>query len=288
MREIAVVSGKGGTGKTTVAASFMSFAHECVIADCDVDASNLPIFLTPRSIEQTPIVGSTVAVVDRDMCNSCGKCFNACRFDAIDGALAIDEQRCEGCGVCAYVCPTDAITMEERVAGTLHRSTTRFGPFIYMDMRYGEEGSGKLVTAVREKAHEVAEESGAETIIIDGPPGIGCPVIASLTGADLALVVCEPTLSGKWDLERVSELAGSLSVPTAVCINKYDINTDMTASITEWCDSNGIPVVGKLPYDIDVYRAIANRKTLPEYGNDVLTSALVDVWDSLAGLLDSQ
>jgi len=178
--------------------------------------------------------------------------------------------------------------MEERVAGTLHRSTTRFGPFIYMDMRYREEGSGKLVTAVREKAHEVAGESGAETIIIDGPPGIGCPVIASLTGADLALVVCEPTFSGKWDLERVSELAGSLSVPTAVCINKYDINTDMTASITKWCDSNGIPVVGKMPYDIDVYRAIASRKTLPEYGNAALTSALGDVWDSLVGLLDSR
>lgn len=286
MREIAVVSGKGGTGKTTVAAAFMSLAQGCAIADCDVDASNLPILLSPCSLEQTPIVGSLVAVVDREICNSCGKCFNACRFDAIDGDLSIIDTRCEGCGVCAYVCPTDAISMEERVAGTLHRATTRFGPFIYMDMHYGEEGSGKLVTAVREKAHDVAREAGIETIIIDGPPGIGCPVIASLTGADLALIVCEPTLSGKWDLERVSELAESLSVPCAVCINKHDINPDMTGAIAAWCDDKDIPLVGTLPYDVDVYRAIAKRMTLPEFGNDTLTTTLSDIWSSVERLLD--
>ncbi len=239
--ELGVISGKGGTGKTSVVASFAALADGAVVADCDVDAADLHLVLAPRVLHREEFSGGMTASVLADRCIGCGLCEEVCRFDALladgpgndfaDVTYRIDPVACEGCGVCAHVCPARAVDFSPAVNGEWYISETRFGPMVHARLGIAEENSGKLVTTVRREARRVAEESGRETVLIDGSPGIGCPVIASLTGAAMALIVTEPTLSGLHDLDRVADLAAHFRIPTALCVNKADINPRTAARI---------------------------------------------------------
>lgn len=283
MKQLTIISGKGGTGKTTVAAAFASLARGAVLADCDVDAPDLHLVLRPEVEREEEFIGSKVAIRKID-CSRCGKCREACRFDAIDEEIRISEVKCEGCGVCAFVCPEDAIELEDRRTGTVYVSKTRFGPMIHAELGIGEEASGKLVTRVRQRAQELAGDDKS-LIIIDGSPGIGCPLIASITGADLVLAVAEPTVSGIHDLGRALEVAEHFGVRACVCVNKYDINEENTEKIEEFCRARGVPMVGKLPYDNVATEAMINEKTVIEYSNSELSENLKDVWEKVEGFL---
>ncbi len=259
--QLAIVSGKGGTGKTSIVASFSALVKDKVLADCDVDAPNLHLILKPKIGHKEEFIGSKKAIIT-DKCISCGKCKEYCRFDAVifDGGYKIDEVLCEGCGVCAYVCPVDAIELKEGVSGYLFVSDSKHGKLVHARLKVGEENSGKLVEKVRRKARELGEN-----VIIDGPPGIGCPVIASLSGVDKVLIVTEPTLSGLHDLKRILNLAEHFKLETFVCINKYDINPEVAKEIENYCRSKGIEVIGKISYDEKVTEAMVNGKAIVEY-----------------------
>ncbi|HEQ60023.1 MAG TPA: (4Fe-4S)-binding protein, partial [Firmicutes bacterium] len=272
MKQVAVVSGKGGTGKTTVAASLaVLWKQRKILADCDVDASNLPLVLRARVEREEPFIAGKVAEIDPALCRNSGKCFEACRFEAVertDGSYTINSLACEGCSVCALVCPQGAITMHEVESGRLFESSTAYGPMVHAALEPGRENSGKLVTSVRDTALERAKESDAEIILIDGSPGIGCPVIASLSGASLALVVVEPTLTGLQGMERVIAVARHFGVPCVVCINKADLSPPLSARIEQQCgtpapgvDSHTTPVIGKIPFDRAVVEA--NSRLIP-------------------------
>lgn len=276
MKQLTIISGKGGTGKTTVAAAFASLAGGAVLADCDVDAPDLHLVLRPEVQREEEFVGSRVAIRKTD-CSRCGKCRKACRFDAIDENIMISEVKCEGCGVCAFVCPEDAIELEDRKTGTVYISKTRFGPMVYAELGMGEEASGKLVAQVRQRARELTG-NGRNLVIIDGSPGIGCPLIASITGVDLVLAVAEPTVSGMHDLERVLKVAEHFGIKACVCVNKYDINEENTEKIEEFCLARRVPMVGKTPYDNVATEAMINEKTVIEYSNSELSKNLKDVW----------
>jgi len=283
MKQLTIISGKGGTGKTTVAAAFASLAGNAVLADCDVDAPDLHLVLTPEVQKEEEFIGSRVAIRKID-CSRCGKCREACRFDAIDEDITISEVKCEGCGVCAFVCPEDAIELEDRKTGMIYISKTRFGPMVHAELGIGEEASGKLVTQVRQKAQELTG-NGRDLVIIDGSPGIGCPLIASITGVDLVLAVAEPTVSGIHDLERVLEVAEHFGIRACVCINKYDINEENTEKIEEFCRARGVPIVGKIPYDNVATEAMINEKTVVEYSDSRLSKNLKDVWEGVERFL---
>jgi len=281
MKELTVISGKGGTGKTTIAAAFASLAENAVIADCDVDAADMHLILKPEILKTMEFTGLKVAVIDESLCIKCGICRDACRFDSISSEITIDPYECEGCGVCEYVCPEGAIRMVERKAGEAYSSTTRFGPMAHARLGIGEEASGKLVSVVRENAKKLAKKYGTDLIIIDGPPGTGCSVIASITGVDMVLVVTEPTLSGIHDLERVVEVAGYFNIPAAVCINKYDINEENSKRIESYCKDNGIEVVGKLPYDDTPTKAMMVEKTVTEYSDGDFANRVKSLWENV-------
>lgn len=261
MKQLVVISGKGGTGKTVVSASFAALATNAVLADVDVDASNLHLLLRPEVLERHEFVGGSKARVDARGCTACGRCRPVCRFAAVsedgEGIARVDPLACEGCGLCARVCPSAAILMEPCVSGEWFVSTTRFGPFVHARLGIAQENSGKLVTLVRKKAREIGERDGRGLLIMDGSPGIGCPVIASLSGADLALIVTEPTPSGVHDLERIAGLARHFKVRAVCAVNKFDINPENAERIEAWCAGQGIPVVGKVPFDEDVLRTVA-------------------------------
>ena len=248
-RELVVMSGKGGTGKTTVVACFAALAHEPVLADCDVDAPDLHLVLRPEVVSTEEYRGTKLARIDPDACTECGLCVEACRYDTISPDLVLDETACEGCGTCAAVCPVGAIEMEVRVTGEVFTSRTRFGPMAHAHLRAGEEASGKLVMQVRGLATDLVQESGRELILIDGPPGIGCPAISALSGVDAVLAVAEPTLSGRQGLRRMVELAQHFKTPAWAVVNKSDLNPEEAASLEEWCSSQGVEVMGRLPYD---------------------------------------
>ena len=235
MKQIVILSGKGGTGKTTVAASFAALSKNAVFADCDVDASNLHLLLNPEIIETIDFKGLELATIDSEKCIRCELCVENCRFDAIKD-FSIDPVHCEGCGVCEFVCPNDAIIMVERVCGHAYISNTRFGPMSHARLDPGMENSGKLVSLVRRNAKRLAENGGQDLILVDGPPGIGCPAIASLAEIDYGLLVIEPTLSGIHDLKRALLLLEHFSVEPLVCINKYDLNENNT-------EANNIPMI---------------------------------------------
>jgi MinD superfamily P-loop ATPase len=283
VKQLTIISGKGGTGKTTVAAAFASLARDVILADCDVDAPDLHLVLKPEVEREEEFVGSRVAIRKID-CSRCGKCREACRFDAIDEEIRISEVKCEGCGVCAFVCPEDAIKLEDRKTGIVYISKTKFGPMVHAELGIGEEASGKLVTRVRQRAQELAGD-GKSLIIIDGSPGIGCPLIASITGVDLVLAVAEPTVSGIHDLGRALEVAEHFSIKACVCVNKHDINEENTEKIEEFCRVRGVPMVGKLPYDNVATEAMINEKTVIEYSNSELSKNLKDVWEKMEGFL---
>lgn len=257
MRELVIISGKGGTGKTSVTASFAVLAEAPVIADCDVDAADMHLILAPRVRQRHPFRAGHEAVICRRKCTGCGVCQTLCRFGAIapdrDGngspVYAVDPVACEGCGVCVRFCPEQAIDFPERLCGEWMVSETRCGPMVHARLGVAAENSGKLVSTVRKEARRIAEERHQGLILIDGPPGIGCPVIASLTGADLVLAVTEPTVSGEHDLHRVLSLTRHFDIPTAVCVNKWDINPQMTERIEAAARQNGARVAGRIRYD---------------------------------------
>jgi len=278
LKQLTVLSGKGGTGKTTLVASFATLAQNIVITDCDVDAPDLHLLLKPEIMQTQKFKGSKLAVIDEALCTQCGKCEEVCRFDAITN-FVIDPVLCEGCGVCVYVCPAEAIELKERISGYAFISKTRYGPMSHARLNPSEENSGKLVTLVRYNAKQVAEKEHCDLILNDGPPGIGCPVIASVTGVDLGLVVVEPTLSGIHDLKRALGLLKHFRIPSIVCINKCDINKENAGKIVNFCESNGVEVAGNISFDSLVTRAMVAGKPVLEYSpKSMVSKEIEEVW----------
>jgi MinD superfamily P-loop ATPase len=289
MRQITVLSGKGGTGKTTITASFAVLAKKAVVADCDVDAPDLHMLLHPEIIETQEFKGSKLAVVDEAKCIKCGLCREKCRFNAVTENFTIDSLSCEGCGVCAIVCPTNAITLTERVSGHAYISKTKYGFMAHAMLSPSESNSGKLVTLVRQNAKILVERENCNFIIIDGPPGIGCPVIASVTGVDAGLVVTEPTMSGIHDLKRALQLLEHFNVQPFVCVNTYDINKDNAEKIEGFCKENGIDVVGKIPFNPIVTEAMVNGKTIIEYSpRSAVAKEVESIWEKLSTLISEK
>ncbi len=287
MKELTVISGKGGTGKTSITAAFASLAEDAVFADCDVDAADLHLLLKPTVKKTLTFYGLKIASIDNSLCTDCKKCHDSCRFHAIDENIRLNKQSCEGCGVCAFVCPVNAITMIERQSGFAYLSKTRFGPMAHAALLTAEEASGKLVTMVRTLAHDIAREHDKKLIIIDGPPGIGCPVIASITGVDLVVIVTEPTLSAIHDLERVIGVAQHFRIPAVVCINKATINPENTTRIQQYCEQNAIPIVGILPYDTTITQAMIHEQSIIEFSDGTLSNDLRALWNKILEVLHS-
>jgi MinD superfamily P-loop ATPase len=285
MKQLVILSGKGGTGKTSVAAALAHLASldlPIVLADADVDAANLELVLEPTRLEEHVFMGGQVAVINPDLCQLCGSCYDVCRFDAIlpgDDTYRVDPLACEGCASCLYQCPEGAIHTEEQQAGLWFRSDTRFGPLFHAHLFAAQENSGKLVTLVKQHGRLLALDEGRKLLIVDGPPGIGCPVISANAGADLALLVTEPTVSGVHDLERILGTVNHFRVPALVLVNKADINPAHTASIEAYCRRQGIPLVGKLPYDTAVTEAMVQGQPVTIYQPEgAMAGALHDVW----------
>ncbi len=284
-RELVVISGKGGTGKTSITASFAALAENAILADCDVDAPDLHLVLGYRVRESDDFNGLPKAVTEKDKCTSCGLCLTNCRFDAIRDDLSIDPFHCEGCGVCRFICPEGAVSMVPHVSGRWYVSDSRHGIMVHACLGIAEGNSGKLVTLIRRKAVEIAGKTGNDLVIIDGTPGTGCPVIASITGASLALVVTEPTVSGIHDLERVCELTRHFRIRTAVCVNKADINDENTRRINEYCLALDLPFIGKIPYDRTVTLAQRAGTSTVEYGDSPAAKAICKIWEKTVMLL---
>ncbi len=278
IKELVIISGKGGTGKTSVAASFAALAENAVIADCDVDAADLHLLLSPREKSSEPFDGGKKAYIHPGLCTGCGECVIYCRFDAIGDYFVVDPLACEGCGVCARFCPADAIEMRDHISGDWFVSDTAYGPMVHARLGIAEGNSGKLVSLIRKKAKEMAEEDKRGLVIIDGSPGIGCPVIATLTGAHFALIVTEPTVSGLHDLGRIYELARRFRMKIAVCVNKADINREMSEKIRDFCSREGALFCEELPYDDDVTAAIVAGKPLVEYSRGPAALGVERVW----------
>ncbi len=285
MKQLCIVSGKGGTGKTSIVASFASLADNAVIADCDVDAPDLHLILKPEIKEKMEFKGSKSAFIDENRCTRCGICEERCRFSAIDlENLEVSPILCEGCGVCETSCPEGAVTLQDRLSGYAYLSETGYGPMAHAKLNIAEEASGKLVTLVRENAKALAERYGKEHIIIDGPPGIGCAVIASLSGVDLALIVTEPTVSGIHDLERILGVTEHFGLLSIVCINKYDLNEVNTGKIEGYCQKNGIDVAGKISFDPVVTKAMVAEKPVVEFSDGGAAEEIKRLWGNVKEL----
>jgi MinD superfamily P-loop ATPase len=280
MKELVILSGKGGTGKTSVVASFAALAEGKVLVDCDVDAADLHLLLQPTNQKSEEFWSGKTAVIDKELCTECGLCEEVCRYSAID-IPNIDPIACEGCAFCFNVCPENAITMRENLAGHWFISDTRYGPLVHARLGIAQENSGKLVTVVRQSARSLAQEQALDYIISDGPPGIGCPVISSLSGADLALIVTEPTLSGMHDLDRVLGVCQHFGIPATVCINKSDINEKNSRQIESSCNDMGIAEVYKLPFDNVVTEALVHGLPVVEYAKDGISRRIEELWHSV-------
>jgi len=285
MKELVVLSGKGGTGKTSIVASFAALAESKVLVDCDVDAADLDLMLQPSLREKHEFWSGQVAVIDSDTCTQCGLCQENCHFQAINN-YRVNPISCEGCGFCSHICPVEAITMQETMAGHWFISDTRYGTLVHARLGIAQENSGKLVAAVREQARNIAKEQGVDFIISDGPPGIGCPVISSLSGTDLALLVTEPTLSGIHDLERVLGVCYHFNVPTLVCINKFDINEDNTQRIENYCQDVGVEVVVRIPFDNAFTESMVHGIPVVEYSRNGVSSQIKSLWAAVSEALD--
>jgi MinD superfamily P-loop ATPase len=298
LKEIVVISGKGGTGKTSIVAAFAALSKDAVLADCDVDAADLHLILQPDVKQTHDFSGGKRASVIMEKCTGCGKCEEVCNFDAplfngpandiVEKTYTINPIACEGCKVCVEFCPAGAIEFKDAVNGQWFISDTRFGPMVHAKLGIAEENSGKLVSLIRKEAKQIATKQDKNFIIVDGSPGIGCPVIASITGADLVLVVTEPTISGQHDLDRVVELTKHFGIPTAICINKYDINPKIAEVIEKRASEKNLRVIGKIAYDVAVTKAQIAAKTIVEYSNNGLKDQIVSLWDSVLNMLDTR
>jgi MinD superfamily P-loop ATPase len=296
MKEVVVISGKGGTGKTSIVASFAALAEGKVLADCDVDAADLHLILSPEVRHRETFSGGKEAIIRQEDCTACGACLAWCRYEAIqrngggagNGAFEIDPFSCEGCGVCVEFCPAKAIDFRQRTSGEWFISETRHGPLVHARLGIAEESSGKLVTLVRKQAEHIASERELDLVIIDGPPGIGCPVIASIGGTSLVLAVTEPTLSGLHDLRRIVELAGHFHVPVMVCINKVDINSDVATVIRGYCTESNLEIAGQLPYDTAVTKAQLAAMSVVEYSDSHVSREIGRMWKRVTSVLEKQ
>lgn len=294
MKQIVVISGKGGTGKTVITGAFAALAKNKVMADCDVDAADLHLLLQPKVQERHDFMGGLKAEIDKKACIGCGRCVEICRFSAVsnggsdsggntgEDGFAVDHVSCEGCGFCSHICPVKAIKMHESRSGEWHISETRFGPMVHAKLGIAEENSGKLVSLVRKQAKTLAEQKGCDWVITDGAPGIGCPVIASLSGIDLAVVVTEPTLSGLHDASRVIDVAKHFGVSARVIINKYDLNIEMSEQIEKYCAKNGVPLLGRIKFDGIVVQAVIEGKTIIEHQDSPVKDEIIKIWKRLS------
>jgi len=287
VKEIVVLSGKGGTGKTTIVGSLAALAKDKVLVDCDVDAADLHLLLQPTVQEEHEFWSGLSAAIDEQRCTRCGLCEELCRFQAIHD-FTVDAISCEGCGLCSHICPMEAISMKDNMAGQWFISDTRYGPLVHARLGIAQENSGKLVATVRQKAKEIAEKLGLAYIISDGPPGIGCPVISSLSGAGLALLITEPTLSGQHDLERVLGVCHHFRVPALVCINKYDINEVNTRLIESYCLGQGVPVTARIPFDNVVTEAMINGLPLVEYAHNGISQQVEMLWETVSKMVEKE
>ena len=295
VKELVVISGKGGTGKTSIVASFAALAEKVVLADCDVDAADLHLVLEPKITRRESFSGGKRARIKSGHCTACGKCEEICRFDAIhfdgpgngkvDKTYRIDPIACEGCGVCAWFCAENAIEFAPAVNGEWYVSDTRHGPMVHAKLGIAEENSGKLVSTVRKEAGAIARQRGLGLVLIDGSPGIGCPVIASITGADMVLIVTEPTLSGLHDLGRVADVARHFDIPGMVCVNKWDLNPDIASEIERHAQERGLAVAGRVRYDRTVTEAQIRKKSVVEYQQDGCAGDIRQVWMVVHGEL---
>ena len=279
MKQIVLISGKGGTGKSTVAACLAQIAANKMLADCDVDAPNLHLLIKHDLISRSDYYGAKTAVIDANRCSACGLCRKACRFDAITEDYQVLPLACEGCAACTVVCPTDAISLQTVKTGEIDVSDTPWGTFAHARLEIGAEGSGKLVTEVRRSL--LFHEKGEDYVLIDGSPGIGCVVIASITGTDAVVAIAEATLSGQHDLERVLSVADHFRVPAFVCINKWDLNPSVTADIEAWCLQRHYPVLAKIPFDPAVMDALKNSQSPVDAGLDRITGPICSLWTAL-------
>ncbi len=283
--EIVFLSGKGGTGKTIIAAAFASLSENAVITDCDVDASDLHLILSPELYKSENFDSGSKAVIDREKCTECGLCMELCRFGAIEyrkNEFFIDEYACEGCGLCMEACSAGAVNIDHYKNNLIYFSDSRFGRMIYGKLGIAEENSGKLVSRIRQYAKETAVNTGVRYILTDGPPGIGCPVISSVTGSDLVIAVTEPTQSGWHDLQRLIEVVGRFKTPLLVIINKYDLNEDIAITIENSLEDKGIKVVGKIAYDEDMICALLKGKTINEFKpHGTAAQELARIWKTI-------
>ena len=300
MKQLVILSGKGGTGKTTVAAALAHLASQelpIVLADADVDAANLELVLDPVKREEHDFMSGQVAVIDAERCIACGICAEVCRFDAVTSlphpraqggggeVYQVDALACEGCASCFYQCPEEAIGMQEQHAGRWFRSDSRFGPLFHAHLFAGQENSGKLVTLVKQQGRLLASDTGAELLLVDGPPGIGCPVISASAGADMALHVVEPTVSGVHDLERIMGTTDHFGVPSLVVINKADLNLARSKEIVAFCAGRRVEVVGRIPYDTVVTEAMVQGQPVTAYTDGRVTEASREIWSRIKGRL---
>ena len=285
VRELVIISGKGGTGKTSLTAAFASLSENSVFCDADVDAADLHLLMKPEIRKRSDFMGGCRAEINPELCDECGRCIELCRFGAINEDYRVDAIECEGCGVCVDLCPIQAIDFPVQKCGEWFISDTRFGPMVHARLGIAEENSGKLVSLIRKETKSLAEEKGYDLIITDGPPGIGCPVIASISGATALVIVVEPTVSGIHDMERVVDLAAHFKIPGMICINKYDLNIEMTEKIEEIADKRNITVLGRVLFDPVFTKSMVDGLNIFEYEEQSDTlQAVKDIWTRIIRL----
>jgi MinD superfamily P-loop ATPase len=284
MKELVILSGKGGTGKTSLTAEFAAISNSRVLCDADVDAADLHLLMTPEIKQRTDFKGGGLAFINRDKCIECRECIDLCKFDAISNNFIVDKIQCEGCGVCVDLCPEKAIEFPIQKCGEWYISETRFGPMAHARLGIAQENSGKLVALVRQEARKLAEKQKMDLILTDGPPGVGCPVIASIGGATALLIVTEPTVPGIHDMKRAIELAAHFKVPAMVCVNKYDLNPDQAKTIENLVKNQNLTFIGNIPFDPVFTKSMVQGKTIIEYDKDSSTLQVIkSIWEKIMG-----